>query len=526
MPAKPSAPSAADTANDQPSNTDATMIQAKAPATKASRAPLRDQLIACLLSLALVAGPGYVGADALDLPDFGSPADGALSPSEQRELGREFMKWVRQSLDISTDPLITDYVQTLGHRLVNASRESRGQYDFFVVEDPRINAFAGPAGNIGVNSGLILAAETESELAAVLAHEIAHVSQHHLLRAIAAQKQMTIPAIALLLAAAALGAAVDGQAGAAAIMGIQGAVAQQQINFTRANEEEADRIGIDTLARSGHDPYAMPGFFKKLTQANRVYESGAPELLRTHPVTTDRIADALARAERFGSSQKPDDLRFHLTRAHLRQLSYNRADQAVDEFQDTLRKGRYRNETAEHYGYALALARAGRLSDAEAQLAPLLERYPSQVEFVVLESQLDRRSGDAAKAVRDLKGAAGLNPGSWPLQQAYAEALLDAGKPAEALTTLERLVTRRPDLTPVYELMADAAGKAGDNASAMRWRAESLYRTGDLEAAIRQLELALRQPGVPFHLASKIQVRLDELQAEDRSSKHKASRTR
>jgi predicted Zn-dependent protease len=320
----------------------------------------------------------------------------------------------------------------------------------------------------------------------------------------------------MLIAAAVLGAAVDPQAGAAALMGLQGALVQQQINFTRANEEEADRIGIDTLARAGHDPYAMPGFFNKLTQANRVYESGAPELLRTHPVTSDRIADALGRAEHFGHSQKPDSLRFHLARAHLREQSYNRAEQAVEQFEKTLDKRRYRDETAERYGYARALARAGRVDDAAAQLAPLAKAHPSQVEFVVLRSQLDRRRGDAAKAVADLKGAAGLYPGNWPLQQAYAEALLDAGKPADALAALERLVARRPDIAPIYQLMADAAGKAGNKAAAMRWRAEYLFRTGDLEPAIRQLELALRQPGLDFHLASRMQVRLGELRAEQR----------
>jgi predicted Zn-dependent protease len=314
---------------------------------------------------------------------------------------------------------------------------------------------------------------------------------------------------------------VDPQAGAAAMMGVQGAVAQRQINFTRANEEEADRIGIDTLARAGHDPYAMPGFFKKLTQAGRIYESGAPELLRTHPVTSDRIADAMGRAERFGHNQKPDTLRFHLARAHLREQSYNRAEQAIEHFEKTLSKGRYRDETAERYGYARALARAGRLDAAAAQLDTLLKQHPSQVEFVVLQSQLDRRRGAAPKAVADLRGAAGLYPGNWPLQQAYAEALLDAGKPAEALTTLERLASRRPDIAPVYELMADAAGKAGDKAAAMRWRAEYLFRTGDLEPAIRQLELALRQPGLDFHLASKIQVRLDEWQAEEQRREDK-----
>ncbi len=476
-------------------------------------------LLAAALALTLLL-PTWAGSDdALDLPDFGSSADTLLSLAEQRELGLEFMKWVRKTLDVSTDSLLTDYVQSLGNELVRASRQTSGRYDFFVVEDPRINAFAGPAGNIGVNAGLILSAETESELAAVLAHEIAHVSQSHLLRSFAAQKRMTVPATALLVAAAVLGAAVDAQAGAAALMGAQGAMVQRQINFTRANEREADRIGIDTLARAGFDPFAMPGFFKKLTQANRVYESGAPELLRTHPVTTDRIADALGRAERFGSSQRPDSLRFHLTRAHLREQGHSRAEQAIDHFEDTLAKGRFRNETAERYGYARALARGGKLDAAAKQLTPLLEQYPSQVEFVVLQSQLDRRRGNAAKAAQDLKGAVGLSPGNWPLQQAYAEALLDAGEPAAALATLERLIAARPNTTAVYSLMADAAGKAGDAPAAMRWRAELLFRTGDLEPAIRQLELALRQPDVNFHEAAKIQVRLDELQDEERRRK-------
>jgi predicted Zn-dependent protease len=476
------------------------------------------RILMLILAVGYACLTGTAATDPLDLPDIGSRADAVMSLREQRELGREFMKWVRKSLDVSENPLLTDYIQSLGSRLVSSSRERGGRYNFFVVEDPRINAFAGPSGNIGINTGLILAAETESELAAVVAHEIAHVSQQHLLRSFAAQKQVSIPATALLLAAAVLGAAVDAEAGSAALLGIQGALAQRQINFTRANEEEADRIGIDTLARAGHDPFAMPGFFKKLTRANRLYGSGAPELLRTHPVTSDRIADGLARAERFGHSQSPDSLRFHLTRAHLRVIGYSRAEQAVDRFRRTVTEGRYRNATAERYGYALAQARAGQIQAASKQLAPLLAAHPSQVEFVVLKAELDRRSGNQAQAVRDLKSAVGLNPGSWPLQQAYAEALLADGKPSQALATLERLVALRSEIESVYRLMADAAGKAGQRAAAMRWRAEYLYHSGDLEPAIRQLELALRQPKLDFHLASKMQVRLSQLRSEEAES--------
>lgn len=474
-------------------------------------------LLAALVATAgvvLLSLPSPGPADAFDLPEMGSSADAVMSPAERRELGQEFMKWVRKALKVSEDPVLTDYIQTLGDQLAAAGRAGAGDYDFFIVEDPGINAFAGPAGHIGVNAGLIMAAETEAELAAVVAHELAHVSQKHLLRSFEAQKQMSIPTVALMLAAAVLGAAVDPSAGIAAMASVQGVAAQQQVNFTRANEEEADRIGIDTLARAGYDPYAMAGFFQKLTRATRLYDSGAPELLRTHPVTTDRIADGLARAERYGHRQRPDSLRFQLARANLRQRKHSRAAQAVEHFEDTLAGNRYRSEIAERYGYALALGRAGRRDEAAEQVRLLLQQHPSQVEFLVLHAEILRRSGRADAAVQELKGPVGLAPGNWPLRQVYAEALLDAGKPGAALSTLEDFVTLRPGIPQIYRLMADAAGKSGQRAQTLRWRAEALYYNGDLEPAVRQLELALRQPNLDFHLASKMQVRLSDLSAE------------
>ena len=473
--------------------------------------------VAMLLSL-----PSRAPADAFDLPEMGSSADSVMSAAEQRELGQEFMKWVRKALKVSDDPVLTDYIQSLGNELAAAGREGSGNYDFFIVDDPGINAFAGPSGHIGFNAGLIMAAETEAELAAVVAHEIAHVSQKHLMRSFESQKQMSIPTVALMLAAAVLGAAVDPSAGIAALASVQGVAAQRQINFTRNNEEEADRIGIDTLARAGLDPFAMPGFFQKLTRATRIYDSGAPELLRTHPVTTDRIADALSRAERYGHQQRPDNLRFQLTRANLRQRNYSRAEQAVDRFEEALKKGRYRDETAERYGYALALSRAGRQQDASEQVQLLLERHPSQVEFIVLYAEILIRGGRADVAVNDLKGPVGLSPGNWPLHQTYAEALMAAGKPAAALESLENFVSLRPGIPQIYRLMADAAGKSGKRTETLRWRAEALYYDGDIEPAIQQLELALRQPKLGFYLASKIQVRLSELREEQRKRDKKA----
>ncbi len=457
------------------------------------------------------------------LPDLGSSADTLFSAAEQRAIGQAFMQRVRKNLPLNDDPLINDYLQTLGDELVKQGG-IRGEFHFFLVDRPQVNAFAGPSGNIGVFSGLILAAATESELAAVLAHEIAHVSQKHLLRMIESQRRMTIPAAALLVAAVVLGSQMDPQVGAAAAAGTQGAMVQRQINFTRAHEEEADRIGIEILAKAGYDPFALPGFFEQLGQSNRTHDQSAPEFLRTHPVTSNRIADALARAERFGHRQRPDRLSFHLVRARLRQQSYRHPQQAVTHFAATLRQQRYRNATAERYGYALALLRDGQLNAARRELEPLLSQHPRQLELILLNAELDQRQGHRDRALRDLKRALELNPNHWPLIHAYATALLAAQRPAEALTVLERVQRSRPQLTGLYPLLADAARQSGQQALHDRYRAETLYWQGDLELAIRELELALRRPELGFHLASQLQVRLDELKLQQREQERQTRR--
>lgn len=460
-------------------------------------------------------------AEPYALPDMGSPSDAVMSTAAERRLGKAFMRNVRESLPVMDDPVLTDYVESLGRELLAADNNAGGDFTFFVIDEPVVNAFAGPGGYIGVYAGLILAAETESELAAVMAHEIAHVTQHHLMRSIDDQSKLSIPATALLVAAAILGAQVSADAGMAAVAGIQAATLQRRINFTRENEKEADRLGIVTLAKAGYDPYAMAGFFERLAKNSRVYENNAPEFLRTHPVNTNRIADALGRADDFGAQQRPDNLRFQLARAKLRERSYKRPEQAVDHFRDTLREGRYRNAMAERYGYALALERAGKLNAAQEIASELLAAKPLLLEFVILDAQLDVKQGRADQAVTNLKQAISLAPGSWPLRAAYSEALIAAGKPKQALDELTTVARLRPGNAVLYERLEEAALKAGDRPATHLFRAEKLYAEGDLEPAIRQLEIALRQRDIPYHDAAMIQARLDAWKEEARDSKRK-----
>jgi len=461
--------------------------------------------------------PGLAGP--LDLPEIGSTADAVMTSGAERRLGKAFMRKVREALPVSDDPLLTDYLESLGKELVAADRSAGGQFNFFLINLPVVNAFAGPGGYIGVFSGLILASESEDELAAVMAHEIAHVTQRHLMRGLEEQGRISLPATALLVAAAILGAQVSSDAGAAAIAGIQAAALQHQINFTRDNEKEADRIGIATLANSGRDPYAMAGFFERLSKASRTYENNAPEFLRTHPVNSNRIADALGRADEYGARQKPDSLRFQLARARLREASFNRPEQSLAAFKASLKEGRYRNETAERYGYALALLRSGQLGEAKSVAAELLKKEPSLPEFIALDARIDLKQGNAAQAIDRLKQATEFAPSNWALRTVYAEALMTGGQSPQALKELETVARLRPGNVMIYELLTQAAIKSGDKAATFRYQAEKLYAEGDIEPAIKQLEFALRQRDIKYYDAAQIQARLETLKEEHRDDK-------
>lgn len=476
------------------------------------QAPGRVALV--LASTLLLAPPAPTPALNLDLPDLGNSAGTLMTPKRERDLGKAFMRNVRRSQQVMDDPLLTDYLQQLGQRLVEAGESGAAGFNFFLIDSPQINAFAGPGGNIGVYTGLLLTTETESELAAVLAHEIAHVTQQHLLRAWESTSALSVPNAAILLAAIVLGAAVGGDAAAAAAVGGQAALVQQQINFTRANEQEADRVGIDILAQSGYEPRAMPSFFARMGKANRVYASKLPEYLMTHPVTTNRTADAMGRAEQYAYRQSSDDLRYQLTRADLVQRQIDHPEDAIRELSLMIEDGRFRNELAARYAMARAQIRAGRLDDAEATLAALLQEQPDVLEFIVSKAQTEVQRGQTAAALRRLQGAIDSRPGSFALNLAYAETALAHGQPALALARLQRFLDYRPEEPRVYRLLAQAAGDSGQTLLGHEYMAEYYFHRGEMEQAVIQLDIALKRPELNFFDASRLESRRAEMKAE------------
>ncbi|MCU7797880.1 MAG: M48 family metalloprotease [Candidatus Thiodiazotropha sp. (ex Myrtea spinifera)] len=465
-------------------------------------------LTACLLTVTAF----YATAEEINLPELGSPSDQYLTPSDEKRLGREFMLSVKKSTTVLDDPLIEEYIQDLGNRLLKQSDANGQDYTFFVLEDPSINAFAGPGGYIGIYSGLILATQSESELASVVAHEIAHVTQKHLLRAFDAANRMSGKTAALILASILVGVAGSPDAGIAMATGAQASAIQEQINFTRSNEEEADTVGIQILAEAEFDPRAMPVFFERLTHASRLYESGIPEILRTHPVTTNRVADALGRAENYNYRQYPGSLRYYLTRETLRVAQFKEPKAAVKHFSSGLDEGRHLNEEAHQYGHALALIADHQYKKSALIIENLLRQRPQQMEYVLASAEITRLLGNPQKALKILDTHYQLMPQNHALSVAYIEALTDAKRYDEARTVVAHAISLRANSTRLYRLISKVEELSGNQAESHRLLAEAYVTEGRLRAAIQQLEIALRQVDKKdFHQTSRIESRLSKL---------------
>lgn len=456
-------------------------------------------------------------ADKIELPDIGNTADSYLSPEQEHRIGVEFLRRIRLDFNLIDDPEITEYISTLGNRLAANSDNPAQPFTFFVINDKRINAFAAPGGYIGINSGLITATESESELASVIGHEIAHVTQRHLARAVEAQGKLNLPSLAGLIAAVIIGTQ-NAELGQATLAASQAATLQAQLNFTRSNENEADYFGIQTLANSGLDPNAMAGFFEHLQQASRYY-SRPPEFLSTHPVTTARIANARNRAAAYPYRQVAENLAFHLVREKLLFLN-NNPEEAIKRYQTLLKSGQYINKTAIHYVYALALAKAERYEQALQQLAPLLKKHPTNISFITAKANILFQSNDVDAALTLFKTTLKNYPHDHPTTIYYARALLQSGRANQARLLLQRHKAYRQYDASFFKLLAFAEGEAGYKLEAYQSLAEFHYLNGETSAAIEQLDRALRLPSDDYFLQEKIQARRDQLKQILLSQRH------
>ena len=464
-----------------------------------------------LLLLALCLPPAAPSL-AVDLPSIGDPSERLITPDQERQLGEAFMRRLRQQVPFVDDPELNAYLSGLGNRLVANSDDPSQRFTFFIVENDAINAFAAPGGFIGMHSALILAARNESELAGVLAHEIAHVTQKHLVRAYDSASRMSLPTAAAILAAILIGTQ-SSEAGQAAIMTVQAGSIQQQINFTRSNEKEADRIGMQTLVRSEYDPMGMPGFFERLYQNNRYYGDGVPSFLRTHPVTTDRIAESTARAEQERPRQVRDNLNFYLAQAKLRVLTSRDPHRAMQYFSQP-RTDPPLPDAARDYGHALALAGAGDHAAAVEILARLNKNDPDRIAYPLALAETYQSAGNHDRALVQYRNMLELYPANPVLVEGYANSLLYGKRFAEAYEVLEDTRRRQSRPSPdLYQMLAKAATGMGRQAEAHEAMAEYYHLNGQTHSAIEQLTLASRLPNQDFYQSSRIEARLQQLKA-------------
>ncbi|MCX7897397.1 MAG: M48 family metalloprotease [Rhodocyclaceae bacterium] len=442
------------------------------------------------------------------LPDLGEVERTALSVAAERRLGERIMLEIRRDPAYLDDAEVADYLGRLGGRLAAHVEGARPAFEFFAVRDPMLNAFALPGGFIGVHTGLILAARNESELAGVLAHEIVHVTQSHLARMLGAQNQGQLWSM-LALAAAILAAKSHPDVAMGAAVAGQAAGIQNQLNYSRDFEREADRLGLELLERAGFDPRGMASFFERLWQFGRLYENNAPAYLRTHPLTTERITDMENRLARRPYRQVPDSADFVFIRAKLRAQEGTPA-QAVAEFVAQLTTKQYPFEAAARFGLAHALLRAGRVPEAEAECMRLAEWETKSALVAGLMGAVLRAKGDAKNAVLRLAAARASFPDSKPLLYALIDAQIAAGRAGEA----ERLAREEALATPgdarLWRLLARAAAEGGHKGGERRAMAEAYVLEGRLDEAIRQLELA-REAGGDYFEQSQIDARLAEL---------------
>jgi len=454
-----------------------------------------------------------------ELPDMGAPSDDVMTPIEEEHLGEAFFRDLHQHLKISEDPELQDYIASLGNRLVSHSDMADRNFHFFLVMEPSINAFAGPAGYIGVHSGLIIASRSESELASVLAHEIAHVTQHHLRRAFAAASRMSLPLAAATLAAILIGTQSPAAA-QAALIALQAGSLQNQINFTRSNEQEADRIGLQILAASHFNPRSMPAFFERLQQSTRFLGHDIPEFLRTHPVTSSRIADTWARAESFPYHQYVDSLSYLLTRTKLQILITDDPLQFEQDFKGAAMRGTSYQKAAAQYGLALIFQSRGKLGQSKEILQKLLARYPDQPQFIHAMAQVEMAMGEQQRGLQRYRKGLRNFPASHLLKQEYARALLDTGHFLAARQLIEPHITeharRHPEL---YKLLSQAYAGLGERAEGQRYLAEYYYATGDLRQAIYHIRLAHKMAKGNRILTAITEERLLFFMAEDAQRK-------
>ena len=474
-----------------------------------SSSPIRNRW-ARLVFVAAVFGMGSPALGDKHLPGLGDSMLEVSISAAEKATGREFIRQARSRFRFVDDPLVLEVLQQIGGRLSSTLTGDTHSLSFHLIENPQLNAFAGPGGHIGVFTGLFTATESEAELASVIAHEMAHVTQRHLPRMIARAQQRQLPATAGILAAILLG----GQAGAATLAATNAAAISDQLSYTRAFEREADALGLKILNAAGYDPEAMARFLQRLAQSSRFQDTEVPEYFRTHPLSSHRIAEMEGRTVNYSPVAEKPSASFLHAQARIAALYSDDPERVLDEFRHRIASDTGAAARAARYGLALAALKTGAFDEAVMHSRRLRESDPAERFYLVGLAESHQALGDFTSALRVLAGSYPADIDDPVLSSYYADALLKVGKPEKAKPVIRSGLRAAPDSLVLFQLLARAEGELGRLAESFQALAETHYLSGDLGLALEKLDLALQHSGSSSYLKASITARETELQRE------------
>ena len=454
--------------------------------------------------------------DRIKLPEIGASAETVISPQFEKEYGEELMRQLRAFNVLLEDAQVEAFFSDMGYRLVANSERPDKNFNFVVIRNDAINAFAAPGGVVALHTGLILAAKTESEVAGVLAHEVSHVTQLHLARAVEKAQQNSIPTMLAMLGLILVGGG-SGDVVAGAVMGSQAMAAQQQINYTRQNEHEADRLGIQTMSMSGYEPIGMADFFGRMGRLTRSNGEGPPEYLRTHPLTSTRVAEAKNRAEQMDVAPRTDNKDFYLMQARIRALQAEFVTEAKSYFTDQLETGEFEPNVVDgnEYGMSISHMRSGDIEKSRALLEGLIKRDPTRLAFQLQLAELDQESHNYDGAIERLRELYNQFMGNHVIAIHLVRALLATATPKagrEASVILRQRMLEKNNDPALYDMVAQAATLADNEVRAGEAIAEAYFLRGNVQESVHQLRRLAKRNDLNYYQRSRINARISELE--------------
>lgn len=463
-----------------------------------------------LVVVLLLILPTSLSSQADELPTLGNASSNLISIEQEKKLGEAWLRSLRRQVSTFDHPIIEAYFAQTVYNLAPHSEVLDKDFRFVVVDSKALNAFAVPGSIIGINAGLFLHAVSEQEFVSVLAHELAHISQRHYARRLEQQRVSTPLALAGILTSVVIAATAGSEAGMAALASTQAMSVEAQLGFSRQNEEEADRLGIVTLYKSGYDPRAMPMMFERMYRQTRLQGENLPEYLSTHPLSENRIADTRNRATQYPVKPYRDNIEYHICKSIIINHYADSPAAAEKYFNSLIEKGNTSQISGARYGLALAL-----LSSAPEQALSifnsLLEEYPGHISIALAKAEAEYTAGNVEQASAQLEKLYQRNPSNYPISIKLAEFYMEVLRYAQAEAVLEQVVRNRPDSSLAWYQLAEIYGKTGKIQNVHMARAEYFVLTNRLDNSIEQLNLAKTKSKGDSQKQAVINKRLEEI---------------